>query len=77
MSLLPEEVKLAARDYDPSRINRYVIDLAAKFHRFYNSCRIKDAGPELLDARLKLAETTRAVIENSLKIVGVSAPDKM
>ncbi len=77
VSLLPEEVKLAARDYDPSRINRYVIDLAAKFHRFYNSCRIKDAGPELLDARLKLAETTRAVIENSLKIVGVSAPDKM
>ena len=77
ISLLPEEIRLAARDYDPSRINRYVTELAARFHRFYNSCRIKGAEPGLLAARLKLAETARAVIENSLAIVGVSAPDKM
>ena len=77
ISMLPEEIKLAARDYDPSRINRYVTDLAARFHRFYNACRIKGAEPGLLDARLKLAETARAVIENSLAVVGVSAPDKM
>ncbi len=77
ISMLPEEIKLAARDYDPSRINRYVIGLAAKFHKFYNACRIKGEAPELLEARLKLAETARAVIENSLAIVGVSAPDRM
>ena len=43
IAVLPEEIRLAARDYDPSRINRYAIELAARFHRFYNACRIKDA----------------------------------
>ena len=77
LSLLPDEIKLAARDYDPSRINRYVTDLAARFHRFYNACRIRGAEEKLLEARLKLADTVRSVIETSLGIVGVSAPDKM
>ncbi len=77
LSQLPEEVKLAARDYDPSRINRYLMELAARFHRFYNACRIKGAEPQLLKARLKLADTVRAVLENGLAILGVSAPEKM
>ncbi len=77
LSALPEEVKLAARDLDPSRINRYVTELAARFHRFYNACRVKGAEPELLDARLKLAATVRAVIENCLTLLGVTAPEKM
>ena len=41
LAMLPEEIHLAARDYDPSRINRYVTGLAGDFHRFYNACRIK------------------------------------
>ncbi|MBQ3405434.1 MAG: arginine--tRNA ligase [Oscillospiraceae bacterium] len=77
ISLLPEEIRLAARDYDPSRINRYVIDLAARFHKFYNACRIKGEPEDILNARLKLAECTRRVIENCLEIVGVTAPEKM
>lgn len=77
LSLLPEEIKLAARDYDPSRINRYVIELAARFHRFYNACRIKGEPENILSARLKLAEAVRTVIKNCLTIVGVSAPEKM
>jgi arginyl-tRNA synthetase len=77
LSGLPEEVRLAARDYDPSRINRYVIELAARFHRFYNACRIKGEEEKLLAARLKLADTARAVIRNCLTILGVTAPEKM
>ncbi len=77
LSQLPEEVKLAARDFDPSRINRYLMELAARFHRFYNACRIKGAEPELMKARLKLADTVRRVLENGLKILGVTAPEKM
>jgi arginyl-tRNA synthetase len=77
LSLLPEEIKLAARDYDPSRINRYVIELAARFHRFYNACRIKGEAAAVLSARLKLADTVRIVIKNCLTILGVTAPDKM
>ena len=77
ISLLPEEIKMAARDYDPSRINRYVIELAARFHRFYNACRIKGEAENVVSARLKLADCTRQVIKNCLGIIGVSAPEKM
>lgn len=77
LSILPEEIKLAARDYDPSKINRYVIDLASRFHRFYNSCRIKGEEPELLAARLKLADSVRTVLRVCLAILGVTAPEKM
>ena len=77
LALLPEEVRLAARDYDPSRINKYVTDLAAAFHRFYTNCRIRDAEPGVLEARLLLADCCRRVIAVSLGIIGVSAPEKM
>ena len=77
ISTLPEEIRLAARDYDPSRINRYVIELAARFHRFYNACRIKGEEEGVLKARLKLADTARQVIAICLGIIGVTAPEKM
>jgi len=77
ISVLPEELRLAARDYDPSRINKYVIELAARFHRFYGACRIKGEEQSILLARLKLADTVRVVIGNCLGILGVTAPEKM
>ena len=77
LAALPEEITLAARDIDPSRINKYVTELAARFHRFYNSCRIKGAEEDLLSARLLLADCVRSVIAISLGIIGVSAPEKM
>ena len=73
----PEEIKLAARDYDPSRINRYLTGLAGDFHRFYNACRIKGEEAEVLSARLKLADTVRLVLANGLGLLGVTAPEKM
>ena len=77
VALLSEEIRLAARDYDPSRINKYVTELAARFHRFYTACRIKGAEEGILNARLCLADTVRSVIALSLSVIGVSAPEKM
>ena len=77
LAALPEEIRLAARDLDPSRINKYVTELAARFHRFYTACRIKGAEEELLKARLLLADCVRRVIALSLELIGVSAPEKM
>ena len=77
LSALPEEVRLAARDYDPSRINRYVTELAARFHRFYNACRIREAEADVKAARLALCAAVRIAVAVSLKIVGVTAPEKM
>ena len=77
LARLPEEIRTAARDYDPSRINRYLIELAGEFHRFYGACRIKDESPEILSARLKLADSVRSVLANCLGLLGVTAPEKM
>ena len=72
-----EEVRLAARDYDPSHLNRYLVDLAGAFHRFYTACRIKGEEPHLLAARLKLAASARTVLKNGMDLLGVTAPEKM
>ena len=72
-----EEIKLAARDYDPSHINRCLQELAACFHRFYNACRIKGEEAAVQAARLKLADDTRVVLRNGMRLIGVDAPEKM
>lgn len=77
LSLFPEEIRLASRDYDPSHINRYLLTLAGDFHRFYNACRIKGEEEHVLAARLKLADTVRSVLANGMALIGVTAPEKM
>ena len=66
LARLPEELRAAARDYDPSRINRYLTELAGDFHRFYGACRIKGEEESVLLARLKLADSVRSVLALSL-----------
>ena len=77
LSRYSEVVTLAARAYDPSHINRYLTELAAAFHKFYNACRIKGEEDAVLLARLKLADTTRAVLKNAMTLIGCTAPEKM
>ncbi|MBR5571467.1 MAG: arginine--tRNA ligase [Oscillospiraceae bacterium] len=72
-----EAVRLAAQNYDPSHINRYLVELSAAFHRFYNACRIKGEEEAVLYARLKLADTARAVLYNAMTLIGCTAPEKM
>ena len=77
ISLFSEEIRMAGRDYDPSYINRYLVRLAAAFHRFYNACRIKGEADDIIAVRLKLAEATKQVLSNGLGILGLGAPEKM
>jgi arginyl-tRNA synthetase len=73
----PEEVAISARSLEPSRLTRYVMDVAAEFHSFYNACRVKGEAPELLQARLTLVECTRVVIRNVLDLIKIEAPERM
>ena len=77
IALFCEALRLAARDYDPSHINRYLVELAGCFHRFYTTCRIKGEERSVLQARLKLADAARSVLKNGLALLGVDAPEKM
>ncbi len=77
LSELPEEIRAAAESREPAKITRYVIDLASAFHTFYNSCRVKAEDEKLMDARLKVCDSVRIVIEGVLKMLKIEAPEKM
>ena len=74
----PKVVGDAARLRSPHRITNYIQELAATFHSFYNAEKVLDpSNRELSEARLALITATRTTIANALKLIGVSAPEKM
>lgn len=73
----PEEISISARTLEPSRLTRYATEVAALFHGFYNSCRVKGEEENLMKARLALVESTRIVIRNLLDLLNIGAPEKM
>ncbi len=73
----PEEITRAAETIEPTRIARYVLDVASQFHAFYNSCRVLVEDESLMMARLALITASRIVIKNALDLLGISAPEKM
>jgi len=74
---LPETIAEAARIYAPHAIIRYVYELASQFHSYYKAERVITEDAEQSQARLQLLAAIRITIANALKLVGVSAPDKM
>ena len=77
LAAFPQEIVMAADKYDPSRINRFVIDLASAFHRFYGSCRIQGADPAVQQARLALCTGVKNVICNVLTMFKINVPEAM
>ena len=77
LSAFPAEIVLAAQNYSPSRITRYVINLAGAFHKFYNSCHIKGADPALQQARMALCLGVKNVIFNVLTMFKINVPEVM
>ena len=72
-----DEIVAAAKDYDPVRITRYVIELATKFHKFYNACRVKGEAEGLMQARLTLCCATAVVLRNVLTMFNITVPTSM
>jgi arginyl-tRNA synthetase len=73
----PEMLATAATELAPHALAFYLRDLAGDFHTFYNADRVLVDDPALKLARLALLSTTRQVLQNGLKLLGVSAPAKM
>ena len=77
----PRIVAAAAELREPHRVARYLESLAGTYHRFYDACRVLPLGDEpatpLTNARLWLVEATRVVLANGLRLLGVSAPERM
>jgi arginyl-tRNA synthetase len=73
----PEAVDAAAQELAPHAIAFFLREVAAQFHSYYNSTRILVGDEVPKQARLALACAVRQVIRNGLRLLGVSAPDKM
>jgi arginyl-tRNA synthetase len=77
----PSIVATAAELREPHRIARYLEDLAGSYHKFYDACRVLPTGDEpatdLTTARLWVVEAARVVLANGLRLLGVSAPERM
>lgn len=81
----PTVVASAAELREPHRVARYLENLAASYHRFYDSCQVlpkadtvdHDEDAALHSARLALCAATRQTLENGLQLLGVTAPERM
>ncbi len=73
----PQVVSISARQLEPHRLPVYLQELAATFHRFYHHHRVVSEDKKLTQARLFLINCTRIVLANALKLLGISAPERM
>jgi arginyl-tRNA synthetase len=78
LNKFPELIEEIAENYEVHKLPHYAIGLADKFHSFYDQCRVIDeANPELSSARLELVKAVRIVLAETLRLMGINAPDKM
>lgn len=70
-------IKLSAETRQVYTICRYVQELAAEFHSFYNANRVISDDKELMKSRLALVISVKQVLNNALNLLGVSAPERM
>lgn len=73
----PDLVLQAGQLREPHRLTRYAQDLASIFHGFYTDCRVVGDDKDLTGARLVLVDATRVVLASVLRLIGVSAPERM
>ena len=74
---LSEVVDMVARDCYPNSLCNYLYELAGMFMRFYESCPILKADPQLRDSRLALSELTAATLKQGLDLLGIETLEKM
>ncbi|MFH0939446.1 MAG: arginine--tRNA ligase [Planctomycetota bacterium] len=77
LELYPEVVQQAAKDYEPSLISSYLLNLAGAFGHFLNKQRVIDSPSPLRESRLALVDALRQTLARGLGLLGVAAPEAM
>lgn len=77
IATLPDVISEGAKNYNPSAVTRYLIELAQHFHKFYDSCPIKGTEEIVMQSRLSLCTAAKIVLKNLLDLLKVEAPEKM
>ncbi|RMH72218.1 MAG: arginine--tRNA ligase [Gemmatimonadetes bacterium] len=74
----PEEVRIAAETYNPSRITTYLFELAKAYSQFYHACPVLNAENDALtQVRMVLCKATAVTLKRGLKLLGIDAPERM
>jgi len=77
MVRFPEFMDLAFENLEPQNIANYLQELSARFHKFYSQCRVITEDSDLSKARMGLVNAVKIVLGNGLKVLGISAPERM
>jgi arginyl-tRNA synthetase len=77
MLQLPEVIEIVVRNFEPHHLPYYAQELATLFHGFYKQCRVISKDEALTLARLKLVEAAKIVFGKTLRLMGMSAPERM
>lgn len=73
----PDVIESAAREFAPHLVAFYLRELAGEFHSYYNATRFLVSDVAVQHARLGLIASVQQVLRNGLRLLGVSAPEKM
>ena len=77
MLLLPELMETIVTTLEPHHLTYYAQDLATVFHSFYKQCRVVSEDEALTRARLKLVEAAKTVLSRTLRLMGMTTPERM
>lgn len=77
MATLPNVIDESAKNYDPARITRYVLDLATMYHKFYTNCRVMGEPDDIMQGRISLSLAVKQVISNILDMLKITCPESM
>jgi arginyl-tRNA synthetase len=77
LAAFPDAVTRAAREREPHRITTYLDELAGVIHGWYHHTRTVGEPADIERARLLLARAARIVLGNGLRLLGITAPDRM
>lgn len=78
LSIFPDLICELAVTLQVHQLTEYAISLADLFHKFYENCPVLQAeGDGLKNARLALVRSSKITLVNTLRLLGVSAPERM
>ena len=78
LSQYEEKVLAAIRDYEPSVIARFILDVAAAYNKFYHNCQILSAEDEKVrGTRILLTEATRNVLGSAFSLICLKKTERI
>ncbi|MBT5023584.1 arginine--tRNA ligase [Candidatus Woesearchaeota archaeon] len=71
------KIEEAAKNYKPSTVAQYLIQVAQQFNEFYHKCQVIGEDAELTKVRIRIVESVKLVIKMGLELLAIDAPEEM